>query len=87
MANEGGPGFGAGLILGGIIGSLIGIVCAPQTGEESRAEVMEKTAGIRRKAEEITVEAKELLKEAIEEGKIVAGRMREARQATHRNDF
>jgi gas vesicle protein len=77
MANEErGPGFGTGLILGSIIGALAGIILTPKPGEETRAKVMEKTAGIRQKAEDLTVEARERLRKAIEEGRVVANRMR-----------
>ena len=77
MASEhGGPEFGTGLILGGLIGALAGLLLAPRPGEETLAQVKERTAGLRQKAEELTAEARVLLREAIEEGKAVAGRMR-----------
>jgi len=81
MANEErGPGFSTGLILGGIIGALAGLLLAPKPGEETRARVMERTAGLRQKAEELTAEARERVREAIEEGRVVASRMRAARE-------
>jgi gas vesicle protein len=74
MANEEkGPGFGIGLILGGVIGALVGLLLAP---EETRTEVMDRTAGLRQKAEELTAEARDRVREVIEEGKVVASRMR-----------
>jgi len=81
MANEErGPGFSTGLILGGIIGALAGLLLAPKPGEETRARVMERTAGLRQKAEELTAEARELVREAIEEGRVLASRISAARE-------
>ena len=81
MANEErGPGFSTGLILGGIIGALAGLLLAPKPGEETRARVIERTAGLRHKAEELTAEARERVREVIEEGRIVASRMRGAQE-------
>ena len=66
-SEERGPGFGTGLILGAIIGALAGFLLAPRPGEETRAQVMERTAGLRQKAEELTAEARDLVRGAIEE--------------------
>ena len=74
-----GPGFGTGLVLGAIIGALAGLILAPRPGEETRAQVMERTAGLRQKAEELTAEARERVREVIEEGRVIAGRMRTGR--------
>ena len=69
MANSGGPGFSSGLLLGGIIGALIGLLSAPKPGEETRAQVREKTAGLRQKAEELTSEARELILDVLQDGR------------------
>jgi gas vesicle protein len=77
MANEhSGPGFGTGLILGSIIGAFAGLLLAPKPGEETRHQVAQKTAGLRIKAEELAVEARDLVREIVEEGKVVADRIR-----------
>ena len=69
MANSGGPGFSSGLLLGGIIGALIGLLSAPKPGEDTRAQVKEKTAGLRQKAEELTSEARELILDVLQDGR------------------
>ncbi len=69
MANSGGPGFSSGLLLGGIIGALIGLLSAPKPGEETRAQVKEKTAGLRQKAEELISEARELILDELQDGR------------------
>ena len=75
-SENGGPGFCTGLVLGGIIGTLVGVLLAPRPGEETRAQVKERTAGLRQRAEELTAEARERVREAIEEGKVIASRMK-----------
>jgi gas vesicle protein len=70
MANNNGPGFSSGLLLGGIIGALIGILSAPKPGEETRAQMKAKTAGLRQKAEELTSEAKELILDVLQDGRV-----------------
>ena len=78
-----GPGFSTGLILGGIIGALAGLLLAPRPGEETRAQVMERTAGLRHRAEELTAEARERVREAIEEGRFIASRVKAGHEADH----
>lgn len=75
MAGSGGPGFGTGLLLGAAIGTLAGLLLAPRPGEETRAQMLERTAGLRERAEELAAEARERVREAIEEGRAVASRM------------
>ncbi|MFH1559862.1 MAG: YtxH domain-containing protein [Chloroflexota bacterium] len=79
-SDNSGSGFGTGLILGGIIGALAGLLLAPRLGEETRAQVMERTAELRHVAEELTAEARERLREAIEEGRTMVSRMRAGRE-------
>lgn len=84
MASEhGGPGFGTGLILGSVIGALAGLLLAPMPGEETRAQVRQRTAGLRQKAEELKTEAKELVREAVIEGRAAASRMRSGHEDDH----
>ena len=79
MAGE--TGFGAGLFLGGVIGVLAGLLLAPKPGEETRAQVVEKTAGLRQRAEEATAGARERVREVVDEGRVMAGRMMPGREA------
>ncbi len=79
MAGE--TGFGTGLLLGGVIGVLAGLLLAPKPGEETRAQVVEKTAGLRQRAEEATAGARERVREVVDEGKVVVGRMMPGREA------
>ena len=53
MANDG-SGFTTGLLVGGIIGTVIGILIAPKPGEETRADLLEKSDLIRHKADEFS---------------------------------
>ena len=71
-----GQSFGTGLLLGATIGALAGLFLAPRPGEETRAQMKERTAGLREKAEELAIEARERVREAIEEGKAVASKIR-----------
>ena len=71
-----GQSFGTGLLLGAAIGALAGLFLAPRPGEETRAQMKERTAGLREKAEELAIEARERVREAIEEGKAVASKIR-----------
>lgn len=75
MAGSGTQGFGTGLLLGAAIGALAGLLLAPKPGEETRAEMLERTAGLRERAEELAAETRERVREAIEEGRAVANRM------------
>ena len=41
--HQSGPGFGTGLIIGSLLGAIAGIMFAPKPGDETRAQVLEKT--------------------------------------------
>ena len=74
--HQSGPGFGSGLIIGSLLGALAGVLLAPKPGDETRAQVLEKTAVLRERAEELAGEARGLIREAVEEGRAVASRLR-----------
>ena len=82
MANE--AGFGTGLVLGGAIGLLAGLLLAPKTGEQTRAQMAETTAGLMQRAEFATADLRERVREAVreamDEGRTVANRIMPARE-------
>ena len=82
MANE--AGFGTGLVLGGAIGLLAGLLLAPKAGEQTRAEMAERTAGLRQRAEDMTADfrerVRETVREVMDEGRIVANRIMPAKE-------
>ena len=78
--HQSGPGFGTGLIIGSLLGAIAGIMFAPKPGDETRAQVLEKTAGLRDRAEELAGEARGLIREAVEEGRAVASRLRKSNE-------
>ena len=50
--NSGGSEFFAGLIIGGLIGAALAILMTPQSGEETRAQLREKSYDLRNTAGE-----------------------------------
>ncbi len=70
MANDQGDGgFMAGFLLGGILGVVVGLALAPKAGQEARAELWERSEGLRERAEYIAAQARERLRPAIDEAK------------------
>ena len=69
--NSKGGEFLAGLILGGLIGAAIGLLLAPQPGEETRAQLREKGIELKARAEELSAEARRKAEELEEAGKEV----------------
>ncbi len=59
--------FLAGLLVGGAIGAILGLLYAPQSGEETRALLREKTGEIKEKATVSTEEARRKAEEALKE--------------------
>ena len=87
MAGENsGPGFGTGLLLGGLIGALAGLLLAPKPGEETRTQVLERTAGLRGRAEVLAGEARERVREVVGEGRAVADRIRGVSVGDHQQE-
>lgn len=69
MANDNGGHFLNAFLLGGIVGFVIGILAAPRSGEEIRAEISERTKGVREQVEHLTERVREQLhREAPGEG-------------------
>lgn len=59
--------FLAGLLVGGAIGAILGLLYAPQSGEQTRAFLKEKTVELREKAGVSTEEARRKAEEALRE--------------------
>jgi gas vesicle protein len=82
MANE--AGFGTGLLLGGAVGIIAGLLLAPRPGEETRWKMVERTAGLRQRAEDMTADFRERMRETVrevmDEGRGVANRIMPTRE-------
>ena len=53
MGDNNGTSFALGLILGGIVGAAVGLLIAPRSGAETRAEIGERSEALRLRAEEM----------------------------------
>ncbi len=81
MADHNGGGeFFAGLLIGGLVGAAVALLMAPQSGEETRAQIRdtslelkeranETMAEAREKAEAITADARRRAEEIVAEGR------------------
>mgnify|MGYP001251921606 FL=1 len=54
MSKEDNGGFTTGLLIGGIIGTVIGILIAPKSGSETRSELIEKSEYWKERAEQLS---------------------------------
>jgi gas vesicle protein len=95
--NNGGSEFFAGLVIGGLVGAAIALLMAPQTGEETRAQIRDASvdlkdranatlADAREKAEAITADARRRAEEIMADARgraedIVAEARRRAEEA------
>jgi len=70
-------GFLTGFVLGGLIGLAVGILLAPQAGEETRDVLRDKGIELKSRAEELTDEGRARLQEAVQEGKSAAVQKKE----------
>jgi gas vesicle protein len=76
--DNGGGGFFAGLMLGGLIGGALALLFAPRPGEETQRMIREKGVELKaRMADMSTEDVKRAVKDAIEEGKATASRTKE----------
>lgn len=58
MSQNSGTDFFAGLIIGGLVGAALAILLAPQSGEETRAQIRDKGLEFKDRAEEGVLEAR-----------------------------
>ncbi len=60
MASRSGGGeFFAGLIIGGLVGAAVAVLMAPQSGEETRAQLRDRSLDIKDRAEEGVLTARQ----------------------------
>jgi gas vesicle protein len=57
---NGGVEFFAGLIIGGLVGATLSLLLAPQSGEETRAQIRDKSLEFKGRAEEGMLEARQV---------------------------
>ena len=57
--------FFAGLVIGGLVGAALAILLAPQSGEETRAQIRDKSLEFKDRAEEGVLEARQRAQQQI----------------------
>lgn len=57
--------FFAGLMIGGLVGSLIGLLMAPETGDQTRAKIKEKVYYVRDEVQKAAAERSEDLRKEL----------------------
>jgi gas vesicle protein len=62
---SGGAEFFAGLVIGGLVGATLALLLAPQSGEETRAQIRDKGLEFKGRAEEGILEARQVLDKQI----------------------
>jgi gas vesicle protein len=62
---SGGAEFFAGLVIGGLVGATLALLLAPQSGEETRAQIRDKSLEYKGRAEEGIIEARQVLDKQI----------------------
>lgn len=55
--------FFAGFVVGGLVGAAVALILAPQSGEETRAQLREKGIELKERAGELAVEARQRAEE------------------------
>ena len=64
--NDSGGSFVAGFLMGGIVGTVVGILLAPKPGSETRADLLEQSELLRTRAEELAARVRERVGPAME---------------------
>ena len=55
--------FFAGFVIGGLVGAAVALILAPQSGEETRAQIREKSIELKDRAGELSAEARQRAEE------------------------
>lgn len=63
--NSGGAEFFAGLVIGGLVGAALALLLAPQSGEETRAQIRDKSLEYKDWAEEGMVQARQQMERQV----------------------
>lgn len=63
---SGGAEFFAGLVIGGLVGATLALLLAPQSGEETRAQIRDKSLEFKGRAEEGIIEARQVLDKQVD---------------------
>jgi gas vesicle protein len=58
---SGGAEFFAGLVIGGLVGATLSLLLAPQSGEETRAQIRDKSLELKGRAEESVLEVRQMV--------------------------
>ena len=61
--------FFAGFVIGGLVGAAVALILAPQSGEETRAQIRERSIELKERAGELAVEARQKAEELSEEAR------------------
>jgi gas vesicle protein len=61
--------FFAGFVIGGLVGAAVALILAPQSGEETRAQLREKGIELKTRAGELAVETRQRAEELSEEAR------------------
>ena len=61
-----GESFKTGFVLGAIVGAAVGLLLAPKSGHEMRADLLEQSEALRARAEELAARARDQIGPAVE---------------------
>lgn len=65
-SDDGGGSFVSGFLIGGIIGTVVGILLAPRPGSETRSELLDQSEEFRERTEEILARLRERLEPTVD---------------------
>lgn len=68
-------------IVGGVVGTVLGILFAPKAGKETREDIAEAAAEIKKEAQKFAKDAKERVESFVEESKDVVAKLSQKEKA------